>query len=296
MKNKRYLIGQWVVFDISKQLRDFKEDFYGVELCLIEKESDISDFLKYAQLNNINYGVHFPLRANQWKLRDPQFLSKSLNTKNESYQFMTQELNYISKLNPKYVLIHYPKPMLLNEKADWSVWRFADTSEYYYQNDYDFDLFMQNSQEFFEFFTSYAKKHNFIPIIELDIVNEYVYASKEFYELFLKFPTLKVCLDIARLHLQSTIDSSFPVNQVIDLYAKHTYLVHLSNLNPVKKINHYPALPSLKTEDGWANIEPYLKRIKSHNNDFKLQFEHRSYLVSDEELNSCYNWIRDILK
>lgn len=47
-------------------------------------------------------------------------------------------------------------------------------------------------------------------------------------------------------------------------------------------------------EDGWAPIDEYLKIIKEANNNVKIMFEHRSDLISDEELDNCYSWIESI--
>ena len=55
--------------------------------------------------------------------------------------------------------------------------------------------------------------------------------------------------------------------------------------------NHFPALPNLKVEDGWAPIEEYLRIIAKENANVKVMFEHRSDLISDEELEQCYSWI-----
>lgn len=55
-------------------------------------------------------------------------------------------------------------------------------------------------------------------------------------------------------------------------------------------------IPNLKIEDGWAPIENYLKVITKENKNIKIMFEHRSDLISDEELDSCYSWISSILR
>ena len=59
--------------------------------------------------------------------------------------------------------------------------------------------------------------------------------------------------------------------------------------------NHYPALRTLKIEDGWADIGAYLKIINEENDNCKIFFEHRSDLISDEQLEDCYCWIRELL-
>lgn len=78
-------------------------------------------------------------------------------------------------------------------------------------------------------------------------------------------------------------------------YAKFADLTHLSNVqltadNAIHK-SRYPVLPHQKPSDGWAPIEDYLRTMIHENRNVKIMFEHRSDLVSDEELWECYNWV-----
>ncbi|OGO77969.1 MAG: hypothetical protein A2Y23_04470 [Clostridiales bacterium GWB2_37_7] len=38
---KRFMIGQYGSFDDDKYKRDFRTNFYGIEACMFENESDI---------------------------------------------------------------------------------------------------------------------------------------------------------------------------------------------------------------------------------------------------------------
>ncbi|QOR34731.1 sugar phosphate isomerase/epimerase [Clostridium sp. 'deep sea'] len=295
MVKNRFLIGHYGKYDLSKQDRDFREYFFGVEICSISDSNDIAELMKEAKKNNFSYGVHMPMRAGQWKLRDAQFLSKNKNCQKESYNYLEREIEYISQYKPNYILIHFPKPMLLDERVDWSSWRFADTSEFYNETDYPYEMFMQKSEEFFIWLTKQAKAYGFTPVLEFDLVNKYIYDNKKFYELITSYPLIKICLDIPRLHLQTQLDKYFKVDSFINQYAKHTYLVHLSNLSIEKGLNHYPALPSLSPKEGWADVETYLNKIKEHNNSFKLLYEHWSNAVNAKQLQECYDWIEGIL-
>lgn len=113
-----------------------------------------------------------------------------------------------------------------------------------------------------------------------------------------KYKAVKICLDTGRLHLQSKIDSSFNEKEIIKRFAKYTEVVHLWNVKVSSNLenSHFPALPSLKVEDGWAPIENYLKIIAKESKNIKIMFEHRSDLISDEELDSCYSWIGSIFE
>ena len=111
-----------------------------------------------------------------------------------------------------------------------------------------------------------------------------------------KYKRIKICLDTGRLHLQHKIDSDFDDIEIIKRFSKYTEIVHLWNVKvDSNAIGHFPALPNLKPEEGWAPIEEYFKIIKEENKNVKIMFEHRSDLISDEELESCYSWIKEML-
>lgn len=76
--------------------------------------------------------------------------------------------------------------------------------------------------------------------------------------------------------------------EVIKRFAKYTEVVHLWNVKVTGNLEnrYFPALPNLKQEDGWAPIEKYLQIIREANKNVKIMFEHRSDLISDEELES----------
>ena len=58
---------------------------------------------------------------------------------------------------------------------------------------------------------------------------------------------------------------------------------------------HYPVLPDQKPSEGWADIKRFIEIINRFNRKAKVLFEHRSDLVSDEELDECYRWIEQLL-
>ena len=59
--------------------------------------------------------------------------------------------------------------------------------------------------------------------------------------------------------------------------------------------SHYPALPELNPAEGWAPIEDYLRIIREENSEVKIMFEHRSDLITAEQLEHCYEWVNGIL-
>jgi len=111
------------------------------------------------------------------------------------------------------------------------------------------------------------------------------------------YSSIKLCLDTSRLFLQAQLDPFFDAEHTIRRYAKYAKVIHLSSMRYTAqhKQNHYPALPDLKPEDGWTPIEAYMRIIRTCNPNVKIQFEHRSELISDEQLEQCYAWIEELL-
>lgn len=293
---ERFMIGQFGRYNHEKHIRDFKPNFFGVEACLLGEE-DIKELIKTANDEKFSIGIHFPLRTNGWRLRDPQFLSKDDETRRSSYDYMEKEINFLKDVRPKYILFHYPKPVVLDKSVDWTNWRFADDTEYYLEDDYSYQSFVTRSEELFSWLTDISMKNDFIPVLELDALNKYVYATDLLEILLDKYPRVKICLDIGRLHLQERLDENFNSFEFASRFAKYAEIIHLWNIKVTDNVefSHYPPLPSLIPEEGWGDIRKYLEIINKENNSCKIMFEHRSDLISDEELISCYNWIKNIL-
>jgi len=291
------MIGQFGKFDKRKQERDYRDDFFGIEACLFETQEDIEILKKVLDEYKISLGVHFPLRAKQWRLRDPQYLSLNEGVVLESYDFMTQELQYISIFKPHYILLHYPKPVIIDDRVDWSNWRFSDKTEYHYETEYSYDEFIKRSRTFFKWLSQQGLKHYFIPVLEIDVVNKYIYDTNLLEELLYEFDNIKLCLDIGRLHLQEMIDKNFDSFKFVKRYAKYAEVIHLWDVKVTSNVenSHYPVSPKHSVTDGWADIEKYMEIIREENKACKILFEHRSDLISDKELDECYEWIDELV-
>lgn len=293
-----FMIGMHGRYDYEKYIRDFREGFYGIQACLFEDESDIEKLLVQAKRKNFKIGIHYPLIAGKTKVRDPLFLSLDESVKNNAYKNIKEELEYIKKkqIEPEYILFHYPKPVIIKKDSDMKNWRFADRSEYTYELEYPYDEFKRNSEYLFKWLSEASLEYKFTPILEFDALNKYVCEENFVEELLEKYNNIKLCLDTGRLHLQNKIDLEFYDIEIIKRFAKYTEVVHLWNVKVDGNLsnNHYPALPSLKEAEGWAPIDKYLKIIKEVNPNVKIMFEHRSDLINDEELNSCYLWIKSM--
>lgn len=295
---ERFMIGQFGHYSRDKHIRDFKDSFFGVEACLFEDDIDIQELITAADKGKFNIGIHFPLRAGGWRLRDPQFLSKDYGIRKSSFEYMKDELEFLKDIKPKYVLFHYPKPVILDNSVDWTNWRFTDETEYYFESDFSFVDLEEKSKKLFSWLDFIGDRNKFIPVLELDAINRYIYDSDILETLLKRYPRIRLCLDIGRLHLQDKIDNNFNSYEFTRRFAKYAEVIHLWNVKVTSNLenSHFPVLPSLKPEEGWANIEAYFNIIREENKTCKILFEHRSDIITDEELECCYNWVNNLLK
>lgn len=296
---KNFMIGLHGSYDTVKYSRDFRKGFFGVQACLLPDDEAIENLAREATDKSFQLGIHFPLRGWTTKHRDPLFLSLDATTRKDAYQSIEDELEYLSEKSIKvdYILFHYPKPVVLKPDFDMSSWRFADPSEFVYESNYSLDFLKMQSEILFKWLSEKSKEFNFTPVLELDGLNKYICNDGFLEALLEKYPVIKICLDTGRLHLQDKIDSNFDAIGIIDRFAKYTEVVHLWNakIQGTLENNHYPVLKEQKTEDGWAPIDQYLDIIVRQNNAVKIMFEHRSELISDEQLDQCYEWVGSFL-
>ncbi len=293
-----FLIGQYGTFDEKKYRRDYKEGFYGIEACLLQDERDIARLAEESRMAGFRIGIHFPLRTGISPVRDALFLSADDAVRSHAYAIIEQELAFAAPLNPSYMLFHYPKPVILDDRVDWRNWRFYDRSEYVYESAYSSSDFKEKSDALLAWLSDKALQYRFTPVLEFDGLNRYVYEDDFLLRLLKKYPLVKVCLDTARLYLQDRLDPNFDARAILRQYAEFAELVHLSNAqiasdNTVLQIR-YPVLPRLDPQEGWAPIEDYLRIIHERNPDVRILFEHRSDFVSDEELMECYRWVEQL--
>jgi hypothetical protein len=185
----------------------------------------------------------------------------------------------------------------LDDRVDWSRWRFGDSSEYVYESCYAYEDLKEKSEYLFRWLTEKSEEYEFTPVLELDALNKYIYESTFLDELLQEYPKVKLCLDTGRLHYQAAIDPNFHAEDIIRRFAKYTEVVHLWNVKVTDKVeyNHYPVLPWLDPAEGWGPIGRYLEIIREENKNCLMMFEHRSDMLTDEELDECYKWVDDIM-
>ncbi|SFS57673.1 TIM barrel protein [Paenibacillus sp. 453mf] len=295
----QFLIGQYGGFDLGKYERDFRSHFFGIENCLYESEEDFDRLLSLSNKDGFKYGFHFAPRAGQHEFRDALFMSSDENTREEAFRFIEQELEYLcdKHLKPEYVLFHYPKPVRLDPQKEWDLWYFDNEAEYEWENEHSQISFERSSEEIFQRLSSYGEQYGFTPVLEFDAVPSVIVDTDLLIRLLEKYPCIRICLDTARLFLQTLTDPEFDAIKVIRKYASYAKLIHLSNARYTDHhvLRHHPVLPKLSPDDGWAPIEDYLRTIQKLNSDILILFEHRSDRITDAELAECYEWVDGIM-
>jgi len=296
---KNFLIGQHGLFDYIKFNRDYREGLYGLQACQFKSENQIYILQSEAEKNNLKIGIHFPLRDGIYPFRDPLFMALNTEIRLQSYKAIINELEFIKekKINPEYILFHYPKPAIIKDDFDFSRWRFYSNSEYALESEYPFQKFVEYSEELFKWLSDISNKYRFIPVLEFDAINRYISESTFLETLLEKYSSIKLCLDTGRLHVQDKIDPNFNALDIFRRFTKYAEVIHLwhAKVGNVVEYNHFPLLPGLKPGDGWADVEEYFKVIRTENKHVKLLFEHRKDLISDGELDSCYKWIENLM-
>lgn len=224
-------IHHWSIwgFDYAKYARDFRQGFYGIEACLFRGDEDISNLLKESRDAGFRVGIHFPLRDTD-ALRDALFMAQDETVRAREYARVQQALDELTEIAPDYVLFHYPKPVILDDRVNWGAWHFTDSSEYAYESSYPLELFLEQSEALFAWLSEQGRKYKFTPVLELDAINHYVYATDHVTRLLEKYSSIKLCLDTARLYLQDRLDPCFDALGAIRKFARFAGTVHLSNV------------------------------------------------------------------
>ncbi|MNT52431.1 hypothetical protein D3C72_1894560 [compost metagenome] len=151
--------------------------------------------------------------------------------------------------------------------------------------------------QLFEWLDGQSRKYQFMPVLEFDAISRLIYEHDFLEQLLIQYPQIRLCLDTARLFLQDKLDPYFDAKKILGTYTKYAALIHLSNVQITDTVqnSHYPVLPELSVSQGWAPVEEYLRIIREENRNVKIMFEHRSDLITPEQLQRCYTWVDGIL-
>lgn len=292
-----FLIGMYGKFDREKYNRDMRKGFYGVEATMFENMKEINELVTRVKNDGYNLTVHYPLFRNSFWCIHPLFLDKDAKVRRESYEAFEREIEMAAEFGAKHILTHFPKPAVIDRELDWSSWRFTTQKEYCYSDEYDYETFRELSNEMFERLSELSKTYNTKVVLEHDIINRYTYNTDLLEKLFCKYNNLKFCIDTGRIYLLSKTDGGFNPYKFIEKMSPYTHMVHLWNVKVDNNIlgGHFPVLPEQRANEGWADIEGYIKGIFKNNRECLMMFEHRSDLISDSKLEECYSWVQSLI-
>jgi sugar phosphate isomerase/epimerase len=115
-----------------------------------------------------------------------------------------------------------------------------------------------------------------VPIVLENVgPNPHFQTAEHYRQFFAEFPSLRFCLDIGHLRLLSIRTGIDAVAFARDL-APLTHSVHVYNarLPEYHEYHHVAAHPTLRPEDGWADVPAILSAVLAGDPDCLLVFEH----------------------
>jgi len=282
-------------YDHVKFKRDYiASEFTGIELCNFTDMTEIKKIIDLKNQMNFKIGIHFPLYKPNYKFRDPLLMSLDKKEQEMAKKALVKELDFAKTIDAEYLLIHFPKPMVIDKRLKWELCRFSSEMETVDEEDYPYEVFRDNARRLFDDLSNLSTEYGIQIVLEIEMLNKYLYEGTLMEELLTDYPKIKICLDSARLHVLSQIDAEFDYMKFVKNMAKYTYLIHLSNIRVRDKIEngHYPVLKKLSNEPGWCDIDEFLLTVSEENTDLKILYEHRSDLITDQELEECYGWVK----
>lgn len=291
-----YYIGMHETIDYKKYKRDYCEHFVGIEFCNFESAKDVVAIQQLSLKDNLKVGVHFPLIKSSYKYRDPHINTPSEEGFEGAMSAIEKELILAKSLNADYLLIHFPKPMVLDFKLNWSIANFGDY-DVIREEDISYDRFYQLCDRGMRAVQTLGQKYGIQMILELELFNQWLYKTDMLCELLDKYSDLKLCLDTARLHVVDCIDPEFDLHTFVKKHVKYTNNVHLANIHVKESISHghHPPVRALNQVDGWCDLEKLLTCFEDSKYKLNVLYEHQSTRISDQELQNCYQWVEQTL-
>lgn len=290
-----YFIGMHGKFDDEKYARDYiRDEISGIEFCNFESKTEIERMLTIAEKDKFKIGIHFPLYKSSYIYRDALLVAPDENERVEAYKAVEKEFKYAEEIGAEYLLIHFPKSMPLDQSLDWAKCKFPTPNETVDQSVYPYELFKKNCYDMFERLSELSMNTKVQIVLEIEMLNRYLYQGTLLEDLLKDHPNIKLCLDSSRIHVLSMVDKQFNYKKFIKEMAKYTYELHLSNIQVTDKLDnfHHPVLKRLKCSEGWCDIDSFLKIVALENKNLKILFEHRSDSITYEELIECYEWVK----
>jgi len=286
-------MGVYGTFDPAKFDREYRPWFTGIEACNLRTYAEACSLAEYCRNNNIELGIHHPLVAGP---AHALVTSRSGEVRQDAFRTIERALHEAKELGTAYMLIHYPKPSLLDPSLDWSDWRFPYPGEALAATQ---ELLAQEEElgvEAFVKLQTLSQEVGMALVLEHDILH-HIHYSGLLQQLYAAHPSIEICIDTGRLHMLEHTDPRFDGEQFIQAMTPYITNVHLwtVRLGTNKEGGHHPLLPRLDSSLGWGRMSTFLSAL-SRVPSARVMFEHRADLISPEELENCYQWVKSCLE
>ncbi len=298
----KFMTGVHGAFVAEKLTRETRSGFHGIEVSCLRDWDEVRQVTTFARDNGLAVGVHFPLIRDHYPCVSlhPWLISTNEDVRNAGFQAVARDLEAACSLGAEYLIVHYPKPALLDERFDWSDWRIVSGGEAVDRRTTTRSQQEDLSYAAFDRLSLLARQTSAKLVVEHDILNAWHYESLDqralLPRLFSTYPGLGFCADAGRLHLQEATDPAFDAERFLSLMLPHITNVHVWNVQVGTNRfgGHHPARPCLNGRDGWGDIAGMLQVLASLQ-ESHVMFEHRADEVSDQELDECYAWVASLL-
>lgn len=288
-----YLIGIYGQFDQAKFEREWRPWFTGVEISCLPSWDEAVKTIAFVKEQGLEFGIHFPLVKGRYGEFDPHPLISSFDpgVRSASFQAVRTALQEAKDLGAQYLLIHFPKPAIIQSDLDWSDWRFVQKGEVITEESLTPNKVERIANISFARLQELSQEVGVRLVLEMDILHAWFYQGliRRLYE---SCPGLGLCLDTGRLHLQRATDPAFDIVTFVRSLSPWLTNLHLwtVSIGHNKRGGHHPLLPELSDEDGWGPMAELLEAAVTANEAYVL-FEHRSDLISADDLERCYQWV-----
>lgn len=294
--NPRLMIGIHGRFDRARFEREFRDGFWGAEISCLASPDEAAATVSYLKERGLHFGIHFPLVQGRPEGIQLHPLVSALDERRREHALaaVADSLREAGELGAEYLLVHFPKPALLDAALDWSDWRFPQAGEALPDDTIDLAACEQVARVAFAELTLLAKAAGVRLVLESDILHPLVYRSllRDLYAGQGDGAGLGLCLDTGRLHLQEATDPAFSGLSLIRTLRPWVTNVHLwtVRVGENRSGGHHPLLPGLAPSAGWGPMADYLDALADVP-DAAVLFEHRSELITPQQLDECYDWV-----
>ena len=295
----KFMTGIYGAFNRAKTTREMRPGFHGFEVSCLQGTGEAKEVTDYACGNGLAMGVHFPLIRDAYPAvgLHPWLTSRDEHIRRAGFEAINRDLDAANAIGAEYLVVHYPKPAVIDCNLSWIDWRFVQQGEAIDERTTSPAEQEDLSLAAFDRLSQLASQSRVRLAIEHDVLNFMHYGPLNggaalLPRLFRQHPDLGLCVDTGRLHLLESTDTDFDALGFTSLMLPYITNVHLwtAKLGTNRFGGHHPLHPNLKEADGWGNMRGLLQILASLGNAY-VMFEHRADLITAKQLDECYSWV-----